>query len=248
MDRHESEHGSSKATAKHQVMALLARARALRLEQGLTQGQAGARVGLQQSLVSRIESGRHMPHLDFFLQYLGGINAQFTIEPVPAEAAPKHEKPAIEIERKFLVTHLPEAIQDCPHEAIRQGYLAIGTDGSEARIRDRAGSYTMTVKSKGDLSRGEWEVPISTSQFDTLWPATVGKRIEKTRYTVPYGNASIELDVYEGALAGLISAEVEFADEASAQAFQPPDWLGSDVTAEKAYKNQSLALNGIPSA
>lgn len=155
-------------------------------------------------------------------------------------------KRPIEVERKFLVGALPPNLTSYEHQSIRQGYLIISDDGSEARVRDRAGSFTMTVKSKGTLSRGEWEIVIDSSQFETLWPATDGKRVEKTRYTIPNGSNQIELDVYEGNLTGLITAEVEFPDEASAHAFEVPEWFAIDVTAEQGFKNQSLALHGLP--
>lgn len=152
-----------------------------------------------------------------------------------------------EIERKFLVRHLPENLENYNHDEIRQGYLVLGKDGSEARIRERGDEYTMTVKSKGDLSRGEWETPITKEQFDTLWPATAGKRVEKIRFSIPGPDGmTIELDIYTGELAGLISAEVEFTDEEKAGAFTTPDWFGEDVTDIKAMKNQSLAENGFP--
>jgi CYTH domain-containing protein len=160
-----------------------------------------------------------------------------------------HETPktGLEVERKFLVRNLPNELNSYEHQQIRQGYLVIGEDGSEARLRDRAGDYTMTVKSKGTLSRGEWETKIDEEQFMTLWPATNGKRVEKTRFTIPYGEFEIELDVYEGDLIGLVSAEVEFPDEESANSFVVPEWFAVDVTAEKSFKNQNLALHGLPS-
>lgn len=141
---------------------------------------------------------------------------------------------------------ISENLHEFKHETIKQGYLVIGEDGSEARLRDRDGIYTMTVKSKGELSRGEWEATITGEQFATWWPATNDKRVEKTRYSIPLGEIVIELDIYEGALAGLVIAEVEFTDEASAHAFEVPNWLSVDVTADKSFKNQQLALNGLP--
>jgi len=163
------------------------------------------------------------------------------------EQAPSGESvQPVEIERKFLVAQLPENLQDYDHQTIRQGYMVIGADGSEARLRDRAGSYSLTVKSKGELSRGEWETPVSEDQFEALWGTTAGKRVEKTRYTIPYDGHTIELDIYEGDLAGLISAEVEFASEAEADAFEKPDWFADDVTADSSFKNQNLALRGLP--
>lgn len=157
------------------------------------------------------------------------------------------EKEPVEIERKFLVKDIPENLHEYEREAIKQGYLVVGEDGSEARLRDRDGKYTLTVKSKGELSRGEWEAPISSEQFDIWWPATNGKRVEKTRFSIPFGENVIELDIYEGELQGLVTAEVEFGSEVSARSFQAPEWLGVDVTSEKAFKNQQLATKGIPS-
>jgi len=151
----------------------------------------------------------------------------------------------VEIERKFIVNPdlLPGSPDDYEHSTIRQGYLTIGLDGSEARVRDKAGKYSITVKTAGDLVRGEWEVEISESQFETLWPATEGKRIEKTRFKSRHGEHVIELDIYEGELEGLVIAEIEFEDVQSAEQFEAPAWLVRDVTQELGFKNQNLARN-----
>ena len=163
------------------------------------------------------------------------------------EQEPMHEAvQPVEIERKFLVAQLPENLEDFDHKTIRQGYMVIGADGSEARLRDKAGSYTLTVKSKGEFSRGEWETPITEEQFGALWDTTAGKRVEKTRYAIPYDGHTIELDIYEGNLAGLVSAEVEFNSEAAAEAFKAPEWFANDVTSNNGFKNQNLALKGLP--
>jgi CYTH domain-containing protein len=55
-----------------------------------------------------------------------------------------------------------------------------------------------------------------------------------------------EVDVYEGALAGLITAEVEFSSEEASSAFAPPGWLGREVTGDKRYANRALAVDGLP--
>lgn len=153
-----------------------------------------------------------------------------------------------EIERKFLANLelLEGSPDDYEYTAIRQGYLVIGDDGSEARLRDKAGKYTLTVKTKGDLVRGEWETEVDESQFEILWPATEGKRVEKTRFKIPYGEYVIELDIYEGQLDGLVTAEIEFESMQAAQQFVPPEWLGKDVTQESSFKNQNLACEGVP--
>jgi adenylate cyclase len=153
----------------------------------------------------------------------------------------------IEIERKFLVPEPPDGLERHPSTAIDQGYLAIAEDGTEVRIRRRDASATLTVKSGGGRSRVEEELDIDAQRFDRLWPLTEGRRIEKTRYEIPAGDGlTIELDVYAGALDGLVVAEIEFDSEDAAERFSGPGWLGQEVTDDKRYKNQRLACDGAP--
>jgi CYTH domain-containing protein len=39
---------------------------------------------------------------------------------------------------------------------------------------------------------------------------------------------------------------VSFEHEEQAQAFEPPAWLGPEVTADPTYQNRSLAIAGLP--
>ena len=128
----------------------------------------------------------------------------------------------MEIERKFLVPSLPDDLARYPLAVIDQGYLALTPEGVEVRVRRKGGRCFLTVKHGAKLSRTEVELPISLAQFDELWPLTVGRRLRKTRYDLPGpGGLVIELDVYEEALAGLQTADVEFPDEPAAHAFEP---------------------------
>lgn len=155
-------------------------------------------------------------------------------------------QPLKEIKRKFLLPSVPRYLREYEGENIRQGYLVIGGDGSEARLRDREGNFSLTVKSNGDLVRDKSKIDLNSTQFNTLWPATVGKRLDKVRFSIPYLHSLVELDLYSGSLKGLIIAKVEFPDVASAEAFSTPDWFGSEVTADKAFKTQQLATQGCP--
>jgi adenylate cyclase len=115
------------------------------------------------------------------------------------------------------------------------------------RVRRRAGQAVLTVKSGGARTRVEEEFEIEPDRFERLWPLTEGRRIEKTRYEIDAdGGATIELDVYGGALSGLVVAEVEFDSESDADAFAEPDWFGREVTDDARYKNQRLAREGVP--
>ena len=149
---------------------------------------------------------------------------------------------AFEVERKWLVQALPDQVLAVAAQEIEQGYLTIGEGGSETRVRRREGHCTLTVKSGAGMVRGEFEIAITTEQFEALWPATEGRRIQKSRRAVPEeGGVTIEVDVYAGANAGLIVAEVEFDDPWGAEAFIPPYWFGLEVTDDESYKNHRLA-------
>jgi adenylate cyclase len=154
-----------------------------------------------------------------------------------------------EIERKFLVAEPPPDLHEHPRTAIEQGYLALDEDGTEVRVRRRDGRATLTVKSAGGRTRVEEELPIEPERFERLWPLTEGRRLAKTRYEVPGpGGRTIEVDVYDGRLRGLVVAEVEFDSEAQAEAFEGPPWLGTEVTGDPRYRNERLARAGAPSS
>ena len=146
-----------------------------------------------------------------------------------------------EIERKFLVRQLPDDLSAYRSNQISQGYLVSQDDGLQVRLRQASEKFSLTYKRGLGNVREEREVVLTAEQFATLWPATEGKRLVKTRYEIPFGDRVVEIDIYGGKHDGLVVAEVEFDDEESALKFQPPDWLGDDVTGDPRYSNQLLA-------
>nr|WP_321460595.1 CYTH domain-containing protein [uncultured Cohaesibacter sp.] len=161
------------------------------------------------------------------------------------------DKMPVEIERKFLVDRLPD-LAGLEAVGVSQGYLTAAEDSVEIRLRKKINasgtSLFMTLKSDGELARREIEVAISEAQFDSFWPATSGCRVEKTRYIGELEDGlRYELDIFHGALKGLLLVEVEFASRQAAKAFVAPDWFGKDVTGNKGYKNKALAVKGFPS-
>ncbi|MFP4352915.1 MAG: CYTH domain-containing protein [Puniceicoccaceae bacterium] len=150
-----------------------------------------------------------------------------------------------EIERKFRVDRdaLPFRLEERPSAAMEQGYIVVNTaEPREVRLRRHGGDLTLTAKIGGGGARGEAEIVLAPEQFDTLWPFTEGRRIRKTRYEIQLGDLTAELDVYGGRHEGLAVVEVEFPDRAAAEAFEPPDWFGGEVTDDPSYKNQRLAF------
>lgn len=149
-----------------------------------------------------------------------------------------------EIERKFLTEKVPFVLTDFPEQKIRQSYLHLSPT---IRIRQTDNRFFLTIKGKGHLAREEYELEITEEEYQGLLQKAETPAVEKKRYLVPVAqDLTAEVDVYEGALAGLITTEVEFPSEEAAKAFVPPAWFGEDVTADKRYKNTFLAVHGIP--
>jgi CYTH domain-containing protein len=148
-----------------------------------------------------------------------------------------------EIERKFRVHDVPLPLEHGVR--VRQAYLAV--DGAvEVRVRDRSGTYVLGVKGGQGLERTEVEVEIDVATFDELWSLATARRIDKTRYRLPTGGHTAELDVYSGSLEGLVVAEVEFTNREEAEAFTPPPWFGDELTGDPRWSNAALATDGPP--
>lgn len=144
----------------------------------------------------------------------------------------------MEIERKYLIRELPERLEQYPCRQIEQGYL--NTD-PVVRIRRTDEQYTLTYKGKGFMVREEYNLPLNKKAFLHLRKKIDGILIKKRRYLIPFETYTIELDVFEGELAPLMLAEVEFETEDEANAFVPPSWFGEDVTFSSAYHNSTLS-------
>ena len=147
----------------------------------------------------------------------------------------------MEIERKFLIKQIPEGCTSFPCRQIEQAYL--NTD-PVVRVRRDNDDYYLTYKGKGLLSREEYNLPLNKEAYEHLLAKADGIILTKKRYMIPVpGNdhLTIELDVFEGHYDGLILAEVEFASEEEAKAFNPPAWFGEDVTFSDEYHNSRLS-------
>lgn len=148
---------------------------------------------------------------------------------------------AHEIERKFLVDTFPEHLKEkAGKTGMEQGYLALEKDGHEVRLRRTDDRCLLTVKSTGNLARKEYETELSAEQFEVLWPATEGRRLQKDRYVFEEAGVEVEVDIYHRPLRGLIVAEVEFDSKATAEAYEKPDWMGREVTDLSFLKNRRL--------
>lgn len=145
----------------------------------------------------------------------------------------------MEIERKFLIKTLPRKLETYPCHEIEQGYLCTSP---VVRIRRQDEEYYLTYKAKGFLAREEYNLPLTREAYLHLRDKTDGILIRKTRYVIPIENhLCIELDVFHGDYEGLLLAEVEFPDEKTAAAYEPPAWFGEDVTYSPRYHNSVMS-------
>ena len=146
---------------------------------------------------------------------------------------------AIEIERKYLVKNdnWRQHITGSLH--MIQGYLG-GNENSSIRIRDSGNKADINIKAKiVGSSRSEFEYMVPISEAHEMLKELCDKPlIEKTRHLVIHAEHIWEVDEFAGENAGLIVAEIELAS--LNEPFQPPDWLGKEVTEDVRYYNICL--------
>jgi CYTH domain-containing protein len=152
---------------------------------------------------------------------------------------------AKEVERKFLVSRSDWRQSAEPGIAIVQFYIA-STNERSVRVRIRKGTEaTLTIKFGGDKRiRDEFEYPIPPDEAREMKQFAIGALIEKTRHLVRHRGHVYEVDVFGGALPGLVVAELE--TEAEVPDEMLPPWLGREVTGRAEYYNASLARHGLP--
>lgn len=145
----------------------------------------------------------------------------------------------MEIERKFLVTRLPEALDQYPFHQIEQGYLCTQP---VVRIRRQDEEYYLTYKSGGLMAREEYNLDLTREAYEHLRQKVDGNIIRKKRYCIPCSESlMVELDIFEGTFEGLILAEVEFSSIEEAECFQPLPWFSEEVTWSSKYHNSTLS-------
>ncbi|WP_029006868.1 CYTH domain-containing protein [Azospirillum halopraeferens] len=149
----------------------------------------------------------------------------------------------LEIERRFLVT------RDIGHlcttgQRIIQGYIPTRGDRT-VRVRVVGPAAFLTIKgARLGIARREteWAIPVSVAR-DMLAHACGPDRIEKIRYRVEHAGFDWDVDVFEGANAGLVIAEVEL--ESPDQPVPLPDWVGREITDERRYGNSWLCRHPL---
>ena len=166
---------------------------------------------------------------------------------------------ALEIERRFLVQGLDWRRHICWQAQLQQGYLVASADGFTVRVRRASGEEAvagawLTLKARTEqlleapgllpegLVRQEFEYAIPEADAAALL-ALAPQSLCKVRYGLDLPGGEWVLDVFEGANAPLVVAEVELEPQGLEQglALQPPPWCGRELTGRHELSNAALA-------
>jgi CYTH domain-containing protein len=162
---------------------------------------------------------------------------------------PKPQYTAVERERRWLCLHVPRQL-------IRQTLTVTDLYVTGARLRLRemrpidGGPGMLRLSRKVDVNartRLITSIYLPEDEFAILAATLHGARITKLRHRLqaPPG-AVMCVDEFQGDLAGLILAEVEFETSEELAAFPTPDFAVREVTDDLRFTGGSLATHGIP--
>ncbi|MEP6730490.1 MAG: CHAD domain-containing protein [bacterium] len=150
-----------------------------------------------------------------------------------------------EIERKYLLSRLPERVHAASSVDIKQGYVP-GEKVVERirRVRSSDGTelWYRTIKVGVGLERVELEEETDSELSRAMWRLTKGRRIHKRRYAIRESDDAL-WEVDEFLDRALVLAEIELTDAETE--VELPAWLREvvdrEVTDEPEYSNARLA-------
>lgn len=156
---------------------------------------------------------------------------------------------AVEIERKFLVTSGVWRTRAGRGLHIAD-YLIAHFETGKARIRVCEDTAVLTFKGRRKgFSRSEYHMPLPAEEADAMVAEfATGPALEKLRYEIDVSGVTWQVDEYQGALSGLVTADVELPGEG--YALTMPEWAGAEITHDPRYSSGTLAaalLAGAPS-
>ncbi len=159
----------------------------------------------------------------------------------PAIEVPKYAQ--IERERRFLVDRCPDLSQH-DYRTIEDLYVA----GSRLRARaitysdGRPPAFKFCKKYPSDdmTSQPIVNIYLTAGEYELL-SHLPGNRVRKRRYRLDIEETPCSIDVFEGALSGLILSEVEAGSAEALTALAPPPWSRLEVTGDAFFRGSNLA-------
>jgi hypothetical protein len=159
----------------------------------------------------------------------------------PQRAWPKYA--LLENERRFLVHALPD-LAGARVRLIEDRYL----DAGRLRLRrvthfDGHPPEHKLCKKYGspDPASGPIVNIYLTAEEHAALAVLPGRRLRKRRHTVEHGGGGFSVDVFEGALQGLVICEAEAASPEAIRALRFPPWAGREVTDDPFFSGGHLA-------
>ena len=158
---------------------------------------------------------------------------------------PNMENFNTELELTYLATCIPAEVQEVTPEHLLDVYIPENPDmHSHLRLRQRGDKYEITKKvpiKEGDPSAQiEYNIPLDAKEFTSL-SLVSNKRIEKDRYDINIEGNPAEVDIFMGALKGLVLIDFEFSSDVDKQTFTPPSCCLVEVTEENFIAGGNLA-------
>lgn len=152
----------------------------------------------------------------------------------------------VERERRYLLRELPEGLRvNDPHTQIFDNYVT-GTRLRLRKIRDpqrREWTWKLTQKfapDPPDFSRTLiTNLYLSQYEYETL-AVFEGNEIRKNRYPYEHAGRAFSIDVFLGALHGLVLAETEFDTDEELRDFPAPPFAVREVTNDEAFTGGRL--------
>lgn len=142
----------------------------------------------------------------------------------------------IERERRFLLREMPEPLtRASEHVQIWDNYLT----GTRLRLRKirtpQTKKWTMKLTQKFALAPPDFSRTVITNTYLSAYEYEVlsvfeGNEIRKNRYPFEYEGRKYSIDVFLGALWGLILAETDFETDEEMAGFKLPPFAAVDVT------------------
>jgi CYTH domain-containing protein len=163
---------------------------------------------------------------------------------VKADHSPKYER--VERERRYLLAVLPPELEPAaPHAQITDNYVT----GTRLRLRKhrwvQTNEWTLKLTQKHTPQPPDFSRTLITSIYLNEYEYEVlsvfeGNELRKNRYPYEHGGRLYSVDVFLGALRGLILAETDFDTDAEMDAFTPPTFAHADVTREEMFTGARL--------
>ena len=152
----------------------------------------------------------------------------------------------VERERRYLLRELPPGLRvNDPHTQIFDNYIT-GTRLRLRKIRDprrREWTWKLTQKftpDPPDFSRAViTNIYLSQYEYETL-AVFEGNEIRKNRYPFEHDGRKFSVDVFLGALHGLVLAEIEFETDEELRNFAPPAFAAREVTQDELFTGARL--------